>query len=186
MSMACGQTESQTTAVLVTTRQRWPTTKRLGAIAGMFLALGGIPLPSSADEVVMGIASVVDGDTIEIHGERIRLFGIDACESRQLCEDASGQPYRCGQQAALALSDHIGRRTVRCEGRTRDRYGRLVAICYLGDEDLDAWLVSQGLALAFRKYSTLYVPEEDAARVAKRGLWAGRFETPWEWRKEKH
>ena len=129
-----------------------------------------------------GVASVIDGDTLEIHGERIRLFGIDACESRQVCEDASGQPYRCGQQAALALADHIGSRTVRCEGKTRDRYGRLVAICYLGDEDLDAWMVLQGLALAFRKYSTLYVPEEDGARLAKRGLWAGRFETPWEWR----
>lgn len=118
-----------------------------------------------------GVASVIDGDTLEIHGERIRLFGIDACESRQLCEDASGHPYRCGQQAALALADHIGSRTVRCEGKTRDRYGRLVAICYLGDEDLDAWMVSQGLALAFRKYSTLYVPQEEDAQAAKRGLW---------------
>jgi endonuclease YncB( thermonuclease family) len=151
------------------------------------LALGGIPpLPSSAGEVAVGIASVVDGDTIEIHGERIRLFGIDAAETRQSCEDASGKPYRCGQQAALALADRINQKSIRCEGRTRDRYGRLVAICYLGDEDLDAWLVSQGLALAFRKYSTLYVPEEDAARAAKRGLWAGSFEEPWEWRKGQH
>ena len=155
--------------------------------AGLFavgLVLLGMPSPAFADEVVTGVASVIDGDTLEIHGERIRLFGIDACESRQLCEDASGQPYRCGQQAALALADHIGSRTVRCEGKTRDRYGRLVAVCYLGDEDLDAWMVLQGLALAFRKYSTLYVPQEDAARLGNRGLWAGSFEAPWEWRKE--
>lgn len=127
---------------------------------------------------------MIDGDTLEIRGERIRLFGIDACESRQLCEDASGRSYRCGQQAALALADRIGRGTVRCEGKTRDRYGRLVATCYLGSEDLDAWMVSQGLALAFRKYSARYVPQEDAARLAKRGLWAGSFEAPWEWRRE--
>lgn len=182
--MASGQAGSQTTAVLVTTRQRRPPTKRFGAIAAVFLAFGGIPLPSSAGEVAVGIASVVDGDTIEIHGERIRLFGIDAAETRQSCEDASGKPYRCGQQAALALADRINQKTIRCEGKTRDRYDRLVAICYLGDEDLDAWMVSQGLALAFRKYSTLYVPEEDAARAAHKGLWAGTFDKPWEWRRE--
>jgi len=157
---------------------------RAGLIAAGLVLLG-LPAAACADAmVVTGVASVIDGDTLEIHGERVRLFGIDACEARQLCEDASAQPYRCGQRAALALADHIGSRTVRCEGKTRDRYGRLVAICYLGDEDLDAWMVSQGLALAFRKYSTLYVPQEEDAQAAKRGLWAGSFEAPWEWRKE--
>jgi endonuclease YncB( thermonuclease family) len=100
------------------------------------------PSPSSADDAVIGIASVVDGDTIDIHGERIRLAGIDAPETSQLCEDASGRPYRRGQRAALALADRISRKTVRCEGKTRDRHGRLVAVCYLGEEDLDAWMVS--------------------------------------------
>lgn len=160
-------------------RPRWI---RAGLIAGLVLL--GLPAGARAGEVVTGVASVIDGDTLEIRGERIRLFGIDACESRQLCEDASGRSYRCGQQAALALADRIGKRTVRCEGKTRDRYGRLVATCYLGSEDLDAWMVSQGLALAFRRYSTRYVPQEDAARLARRGFWAGRFEAPWEWRKE--
>lgn len=149
---------------------------------GVF-ACSSVAAPVRADTVVAGIASVIDGDTVELHGERIRLFGIDAPESSQLCEDASGQPYRCGQKAALALTDHIGRKTIRCEGKTRDRYDRLVAICYLGEEDLDGWMVSQGLALAFRKYSLRYVPEEDAAREAGRGLWAGQFTPPWEWRK---
>src|SRR4029453_9677723 len=74
-----------------------------------------------------GRASVIDGDTIEIHGQRIRLFGIDAPESRQTCE-ANGQTYRCGQQAALSLADHVGQRTVACEERDTDRYGRIVAV----------------------------------------------------------
>ena len=136
---------------------------------------------STAAADVAGRASVIDGDTIDIHGERVRLFGIDAPEGRQLCTVAGG-PYRCGQQAALALADHIGQRTVRCEERTRDRYGRIVAVCYVGDEDIQAWLVEQGWALAFRRYSTDYVAEEDAARAAGRGIWRGTFDAPWEWR----
>jgi endonuclease YncB( thermonuclease family) len=135
--------------------------------------------PAAAD--VTGRASVVDGDTIEIRGERVRLFGIDAPESGQTCS-VSGQPYRCGQQAALALADHIGQRTVRCEQRDRDRYGRIVAVCWVADEDISRWLVEQGWALAFRKYSTRYVSEEEDARAAGRGIWRGTFDAPWDWR----
>lgn len=76
--------------------------------------------PSNDRRGIEGQASVIDGDTIEIRGERIRFYGIDAPESRQLCDNASGKPYRCGQKAALALSDKIGRRTVTCDPRDRD------------------------------------------------------------------
>jgi endonuclease YncB( thermonuclease family) len=150
----------------------------LALLAALFTCTGA----ASAD--VTGRASVIDGDTIEIHGERIRLFGIDAPESRQLCT-VSGEPYRCGQQAALALADHIGQRTVRCEERDRDRYGRMVAVCWVGDEDVSAWMMQEGRALAFRKYSSRYVVEEDAARAAGRGIWLGTFKAPWEWRAER-
>lgn len=136
----------------------------------------------AAGEPLAGIASVVDGDTIELHGERIRLNGIDAPESRQFCEDAVGESYRCGQKAAFALADHIREKSIRCEGDKRDRYGRLIATCYLGGEDLDGWMVSQGWALAFRRYSLQYVPEEEEAMAAKRGIWQGAFMAPWEWR----
>jgi endonuclease YncB( thermonuclease family) len=131
--------------------------------------------------VLSGQASVIDGDTIEIHGQRIRFFGIDAPESHQTC-GADQQTYRCGQQAALALADHVGQQTVSCEKRDVDRYGRIVAVCRAGGEDLNAWMVSQGWALAYRHYSTAYVSEEDAARVAKLGIWRGTFTAPWDWR----
>ena len=101
---------------------------------------------SASGSDLAGRASVVDGDTIEIHSQRIRLFGIDAPESKQSCEDADGHNYRCGQQAALALSDYIGQRTVACKPRADDRYGRIVAVCRIGGEDISAWLVWQGWA----------------------------------------
>src|SRR6266404_3965095 len=130
---------------------------------------------------IIGQASVIDGDTIEIHGQRIRLFGIDAPEHDQLCEAAGGQ-YRCGQQAALALSDQIGSKSVDCVRRDVDQYGRVVAVCSAGGEDLNAWMVRQGWALAYRHYSTAYVGDEDAAHLAGAGIWRGTFEAPWDWR----
>lgn len=142
--------------------------------------LNVISVHDAAAEIV-GRASVIDGDTIEIRGQRIRLFGIDAPESSQLCT-WDDKPYRCGQQSALALADKIGERTVRCEERDIDRYKRIVAVCYVGSEDIGNWLVKQGWALAFRKYSIDYVSAEDEARVARRGVWRGDFEMPWEWR----
>ena len=91
--------------------------------------------------------------------------------------------WRCGQRAALALQDLIGRRTVTCDERDVDRYGRIVGRCLVGEVDINKWLVAQGLALAYRRYSNDYVAAEDAARAAGRGMWAGTFEPPWEWRR---
>tara|TARA_R110000868_G_scaffold144120_1_gene362860 strand:- start:257 stop:751 length:495 start_codon:yes stop_codon:yes gene_type:complete len=133
-------------------------------------------------ENLVGRASVIDGDTIEIHGQRIRLHGIDAPESRQLCKK-DGQEYRCGQQASLALADKIGTRPVACEQRDIDRYKRIVAVCRDGEEDLNAWMVLQGHAVAYRRYSNDYVAAEDQAKDEKRGIWSGRFTLPWLWRR---
>lgn len=140
---------------------------------------------SAADEIV-GRASVIDGDTIEIAGKRIRLHGIDAPEVGQTCVRA-GKTARCGQEAALALSDRIGPRIVACDEKDHDGYGRIVGVCRLGGPrgpDLNAWMVEEGWALAYRRYSRDYVAEEAAARAAKRGLWDGSFEEPWEWRRK--
>ncbi|GJD66585.1 thermonuclease family protein [Methylobacterium frigidaeris] len=152
------------------------------AAASLAVVVGGNAL--AADPIV-GRASVTDGDTLVIRGYRIRLFGIDAPEGAQLCQDAGGKDYRCGQKAALALSDKIGAATVTCESKDQDRYGRIVAVCTATGIDLNGWMVGEGHALAYRQFSTVYVPQEDAARAAKRGIWAGTFTPPWDWRKAK-
>jgi endonuclease YncB( thermonuclease family) len=125
-----------------------------------------------------GRASVIDGDTITVHGERVRLFGIDAPEHGQTCT-AGGLAYACGTSARDALAAHLRAGAVDCERRSTDRYGRTVAICRLDGEDVGAWMVRQGWALDYARYSRgKYAQEEAAARRARRGLWAGEFVPP--------
>lgn len=133
-------------------------------------------------QAIVGQASIIDGDTIEIHGTRIRLYGIDAPESAQTCL-VEGNPTRCGQHAALALADKIVNHPVTCEPKDRDKYDRVVAICRVAGEDLNAWMVAQGLAVAYRQYSIDYVPQEEQAAASKRGMWKGEFIFPWDWRR---
>lgn len=136
-------------------------------------------LPAYAE--ISGQASVIDGDTIEIHGQRIRFFGIDAPESSQLCE-LSGKEYRCGQKSAFALDEFISKKTVRCEEKDKDKYGRIVGECFTGATSLNAWMVSHGWALAYRQYSQAFVTAEEAAKTEKTGIWAGTFQNPWDFR----
>jgi endonuclease YncB( thermonuclease family) len=136
----------------------------------------------SGGDRLQGVAWVIDGDTIEIHGTRIRLNGIDAPESAQTCDDAQGRPWRCGQRASLALADRIGRGTVSCDPTGIDRYGRTIADCRLDGESLNGWMVRMGWAVAYRHYALDHVGDEDRARAAQRGLWQGRFDMPWDWR----
>jgi len=151
----------------------------------LILAAMLLSSPALAQEPIVGQASVIDGDTLEIHGQRIRLHGVDAPESRQPCSDASGAPYRCGQKAAMALSDFLSRSTVSCQPLDLDRYGRTVAKCFVRGVDIEKWLVSNGLAVAYRKYSGDYIAAEDEAHAAHRGIWAGQFEMPSDFRKAK-
>ena len=136
--------------------------------------------PIQAD--VAGRARVIDGDTIEVGAVRIRLFGLDAPESAQSCLEGNRR-WSCGEQATRALVGRIDGRSVACEERDQDRYGRIVAVCHHGGQDVNAWLVHEGWAIAYRRYSSAYAGEEASAKAAKRGMWRGEFVPPWDWRR---
>ena len=130
-----------------------------------------LALPAQAD-VLLGQARVIDGDTLAIGAQKVRLFGIDAPEHDQLCKDARGGDWPCGQAARDRLVA-LSAGTVRCAGGDHDRYGRLLGICSAGGRDLNAVLVLEGMAEAYRKYALDYVAAEAQARAAHRGIWAG-------------
>lgn len=149
----------------------------------LVLVAGVAPIHADSAGSISGVASVIDGDTIEIHGKRIRLHGIDAPESAQTCRRENGTIWRCGQQAANELSAFIGRRTVTCTRTDTDRYGRTVAICKTSTDDINEWMVRKGLAVAYRRYSGAYVAAETDAKMNKAGMWGGTFDMPWDWRR---
>ena len=152
------------------------------SLAGLCLATLSMVLSWPAQAEITGRARVIDGDTLEVAGHRIRLHGIDAPESRQLCR-RDGERWRCGEDATLALEAFLGSRPVSCEELDRDRYRRLVAKCTVGRIDIGRWMVSEGWAMAYRRYSTDYVSHEAKARTARKGIWRGDFMPPWDWRK---
>ena len=135
------------------------------------------------DAALQGRVSVIDGDTLELHGQRIRLFGVDAPESSQRCQDIAGRPWRCGTQAARELDEFIDARTVTCTARDHDRYRRTVATCTVGGQDIGEWMVREGWAVAYTDFSSRYVPAQARASAARRGIHAGTFQAPSEYRR---
>jgi endonuclease YncB( thermonuclease family) len=129
-----------------------------------------------------GTVSVTDADTIVIGGERIRLQGVDAPETDQICLDNRGTLWNCGIDARDRLIRHIGSRETSCVTNGKDAFGRWLATCSTNEGDLSAWLVREGFGLAFIRYSNAYVAEESNARSAQKGMWAGAFIAPWDWR----
>jgi len=138
---------------------------------------------ASATEGLVGRVSVVDGDTLEMHGNRIRLHGIDAPESGQSCTDEENKTYRCGQLSANRMASYVSGKAVYCEILDKDRYGRLIAACSVNDVDVNQLLVSEGWALAYRQYSRDYVSAEENAKKLGLGIWQGKFVEPWNWRR---
>jgi endonuclease YncB( thermonuclease family) len=142
------------------------------------LALLAARLDRIGTRTEQGTATVNDGDTLTLGGERIRLRGIDAPEYNQTCR-RDGADYACGRTARQALVGLIGGRAVSCMGWQRDRYGRLLGDCRAGDVDLNRALVAAGWAVAYGNYET----EEQKARSARVGVWAGSFDQPQDWRR---
>ena len=139
--------------------------------------------PSSVDQdKFVGIPKIVDGDTIKIGDTRIRLHGIDAPETNQRCF-VNGREWRCGWEASNALANIVGKNWVTCKKRSMDRFNRVVAVCWVGTINLNSWMVRNGWAVAYRRYSTDYVRDEEVSRIQGKGLWGGEFIMPWDWRR---
>jgi endonuclease YncB( thermonuclease family) len=154
------------------------------------VALGGLTAfavlnegACTSQERIAGHPSFIDGDSFEIGSVGVRLFGVDAPEGRQSCT-RDGRDWGCGDAAARELRRLVGSREVDCVQRDEDGYGRIVAVCRVGSTDLGEAIVRAGFATAYRRYSNDYVDEEREARSAKRGIWAGEFTPPEEYRRD--
>lgn len=133
-------------------------------------------------EDVSGMPEIVDADTLYVASRKIRLSGIDAPETDQICLDGSGQKNSCGLDAKTQLQQRYAGKQLTCKLAGNDLYGRNLGDCFLGGESMSRWLVRNGWALAFRRYSKEFIADEDYARVRQAGLWAGAFIAPWDWR----
>ena len=149
---------------------------------------------NSIAEEISGIPEVVDGDTIHIDNYKFRLEGIDAPEMRQQCKKESFKisffigftfykDYSCGRVSKEKLITKIDTTEIKCISSSKDRYKRYIATCYKGKTNLNQWMVRNGFAIAYRRYSKKYVPDEEFAKENKLGLWKGKFMEPEKWRK---
>ena len=162
---------------------------RIAVILAGFLAIS----PALAEAGITGRPCVIDGDSLAVGGAlkekwcrggvEVRPHGIDAPEWDQTCTNAAGKEWARGKAAKKAMARMVEGKIVVCQERARDSYKRSVAVCLAGGRDLDRELVAAGLAVAYRRYTTMYVGEEDAARTAGLGMWAGKFTTPEIWRR---
>lgn len=133
------------------------------------------PTIMAAATTITGTARISDGDTITVKGTRIRLNGIDTPETDQVCIDKADKTYACGISVREALIEFVQGRSVTCSGDEIDRYGRRTMTCFVDHVDINAAMVAGGWALAFRRYSDIYVIQERTARARQAGLWSGAF-----------
>ena len=132
---------------------------------------------------IYGFPYITDGDTIKILNNKIRLHGIDAPEKKQKCAK-NKKEYNCGTVATEALIKKINKNLVKClTQKNRDKYNRFIGVCFVKQEDLNKWMVRNGYAIAYRRYSKDYILDEEFAKINKRELWSGTFLKPEKWRK---
>jgi endonuclease YncB( thermonuclease family) len=145
-------------------------------------------------EEIIGIPKIVDGDTVHINEYKIRLEGIDAPEIRQKCKKEKlkissiigftfYKDYNCGKVSRENLKKKVDRSKIKCISSSKDRYERYLAVCFKEKINLNRWMVRNGQAVAYRRYSKEYIPDEDFAKENKLGLWQGKFLYPEKWRK---
>jgi endonuclease YncB( thermonuclease family) len=131
---------------------------------------------------IAGDFHVVDGDTIKLGDVTYRLEGIDAPEASQGCALPRGRKWACGTAATARMVELVAGRPITCDTHGKDDYDRNLATCHDGRMSINEVMVREGLAWAFRKYSSTYVGVEGEARVARRGIWQAHSETPWDFR----
>ena len=161
-------------------------------ISIIFFILTYIDVRSENINKISGFAKVVDGDTIKINSKKIRLYGIDAPEKKQKCKKiyltisfmSFTKDYKCGEVSTQKLIKKINKQKLNCNILDVDRYKRLIGECFKRNINLNSWMVSNGYAVAYRKYSKKYVSDEINAKNSKLGIWQGKFEMPWDFRRK--
>tara|TARA_A100001015_G_C14893029_1_gene673233 strand:- start:546 stop:1025 length:480 start_codon:yes stop_codon:yes gene_type:complete len=137
----------------------------------------------SSGKTIFGKAKVIDGDTIHIYKNKIRLHAIDAPETNQTC-NKNNKVWNCGIESTKFLKKLIGKNKIECITSGKDQYNRFIGICYKNNLDLNSEMVLNGWAIAYRYYSMDYVEEEEVAKQQKKGIWSGEFEEPYLFRKK--
>ncbi len=135
-------------------------------------------VPVAVQAEIRGPIDVIDGDTFDVAGQRIRLQSIDAPENGQACGTEQGPMFDCGTWVTRAVRGMLRGQTATCAALDTDRYGRIVASCIVNGVDLGETIVSQGLAFAYPQYSDRYVTAEISARTSDAGLWTFATQTP--------
>ena len=141
-------------------------------------------IPSIALADVKGISRVVDGDTLHFITAKVRLHGIDAPEQKQTCKRGQTD-WECGKWSTRALERLINGNEVRCTERARDRYKRIIGVCYVNGLNLNSEMVKLGMAVSYRRYSKDFVQDEEQAKANRVGMWRSDFVMPWDWRRGK-
>ena len=148
----------------------------------LYASWGGVK--TASEEMIVGVATVTDGDSLVIDGRRLRLEGVDAPEYDQQCVYQETQPWLCGERAAIELREWLGAATLICRKRS-ESYDRAVVVCMNGIKDVGEWLVESGWAIADACFSKSYLTEQNLAHERGMGIWASTFELPRDFRARK-
>jgi endonuclease YncB( thermonuclease family) len=147
------------------------------------VALLNVSLPAVAKAGISGVPTVIDGETVELGGERFRLYGINAPDLRQKCE-IRGRDYDCGHVSKTALMDLVAGVEINCVSRAPVAAGTRRATCYANGYDLAEGMAHTGWAMAMPRDGGKYLRMERRAERARRGLWQGKFTPPWDWKSD--